>query len=65
MRNLASIDPVAFREELRQVGVNNWPAPPPDASVDDLIDDFYSAVNPVKTFKVRRDTPSPRKLERL
>ena len=63
-RNLASIDPVAFRAELRQLGVNNWPAPPPGVSVDHLIDDFYSVMNPmidrhapVKTFKVRRDTP--------
>ena len=63
-RNLASIDPVAFRAELGELGVNNWPAPPPDRSVDDLIEDFYSVLNPiidrhapVKTFKVRRDTP--------
>ena len=63
-RNLDSIDPVAFRAELRQLGVNDWPVPPPGVSVDCLIDDFYPVLNPiidrhapVKTFKVRRETP--------
>ena len=62
--NLASIDSTAFRAELRALGVNDWPAPPPNRSVDELIDDFYSVLNPVidrhapeRTFKVRRDTP--------
>ena len=39
-RNLASIDSSAFRAELRQLGANNWPSPPPDRSVDELIEDF-------------------------
>ena len=63
-RNLASIDPAAFRAELRELGINDWPAPPPGVSVDHLIEDFYSVLNPIidrhapeKTFKVRRDTP--------
>ena len=62
-RNLASINSAAFRAELRGLGVNNWPAPPPGMSVDDLIYDFYSVLDPIidrhapeKTFKVRRDT---------
>ena len=63
-RNLASIDSAAFRADLQDVGIHNWPAPPPDVSVDELIEDFYSVLNPIidhhapeKTFKVRRDTP--------
>ena len=63
-RNLANIDPAAFKADLRELGINNWPAPPPDVSVDHLIEDFYSVLNPLidrhapeKTFKVRRDTP--------
>ena len=63
-RNLDLIDPTAFRAELRQVGINDWPTPPPCVSVDQLMEDFYSILNPIidrhapeKTFKVRRDTP--------
>ena len=58
-RNLALIDPSAFRAKLRQSTT-----PPPEVSVDHLLEDFYSVLNPiidrhapVKSFKVRRDTP--------
>ena len=59
-RNLASIDPAAFKAELQALGVPDWPAPPPERSVDELIEDFYSVLNPLidrhapeKTFKVQ------------
>ena len=58
-RNLASIDSTAFKAELIQLGVNNWPTPSPEYSVDAVIEDFYSVLNPIidrhapeKTFRL-------------
>ena len=62
-RNLGTMDQAAFKADLTKFKVDKWPAPHPDATVDDLLDDFYSVINPLinhhapeKTFKVRRDT---------
>ena len=46
-RNLGGIDPAAFRVELGELGINDWPTPPPGVSVDQLLEDFYSVLNPI------------------
>ena len=62
-RNLALIDQEKFKKDLEKLEVQNWPPPPPETTVDELLNDFYSVINPLvnhhapeKTFKVRRDT---------
>ena len=63
-RNLAAIDQESLVSDLRQIGVDGWPAAPDGCDVDGMIEDFYGVINPViekhaprRTFKVRRDTP--------
>ena len=63
-RNLLAIDGDRFLADLKQIGVDRWPAAPEGCDVNGMIEDFYSVINPVierhapkRTFKVRRDTP--------
>ena len=63
-RNLLAIDRDSFVNDLKQIGVDQWPVAPEGCDVNGMIEDFYSVINPVierhapkRTFKVRRDTP--------